>query len=329
MGDRALGFSVSRTRLDPTGNLAVLDPDWSDEARELPLERRVLRVRVATWPDGTRVDRMMSRSDDRSRQRFKFSSTGLPRPGVEVTSVSFGTVDVEIPTVVESHRFHPDAPAARTQFQAPYDHLRWFVVRMGLQQPLGSPVPLSKRPTRDNPWVGRFKGRTVDEVRADAAEVDRWLTTQPEDAVEVAIHHPRLFADDTWLVRRFEGWQLEWDERHDSALPNRPLYRFELQRPAGPSRWDTVVTTRARTVSDLVDHYMDRVSVFEGKRQHEDWAVLPLDEAVLWWDEHTKAGSFTVPDDELEVFSLLGEPMPWLWPDERLARWALDRWGLP
>lgn len=35
--------------------------------------------------------------------------------------------------------------------------------------------------------------------------------------------------------------------------------------------------------------------------------------------------TFTVPEEELSVYSLLGEKLPFLWPFERLLSWALER----
>lgn len=34
---------------------------------------------------------------------------------------------------------------------------------------------------------------------------------------------------------------------------------------------------------------------------------------------------FTLPDDELSVYSSLGEPLPYLWPIEQLLAWAVER----
>lgn len=54
--------------------------------------------------------------------------------------------------------------------------------------------------------------------------------------------------------------------------------------------------------------------------------VLPESERLSWEAEHVLRGSFVLPSpDELEVFQLLGEPLPFWWGNERFYHWLWER----
>jgi len=62
------------------------------------------------------------------------------------------------------------------------------------------------------------------------------------------------------------------------------------------------------------------------------WASDPVVTAVVWGDKagdrvdkvEPVVGTPLFPADEAEIFALLGNPVPFLWPAEAFARWADD-----
>lgn len=58
----------------------------------------------------------------------------------------------------------------------------------------------------------------------------------------------------------------------------------------------------------------------------ENFHVLPERQRLSWTEENVRRGSWVVPDEgELEVFRLLGEPLPFWWDPWKLYEWYLER----
>lgn len=314
--------------VDASGNLVY--STWTDVSPVTGLHGPVLcRVRISTWPDGSELWRVL-RSPTLPRSvagrgilRLRFVHRGYPE--------TMGYVENAYPAP-DGSMFQVEIPSLKfdpSKVRDLLDKERWVLPMLGLLSPGVSPLPTTVTTSEDNPWIGSFKGRTVEEVRADAADADLFLSRQPMQHVDpILVRRPYLFADETHLLRVFVGMDVQ---RHSTLLP-RPLYEFELLRPIdgtlGP-RWQTVAKCGSRTVAGIVDWMMDREPLHRGELQHPSWRVLPAADAEAWWQQGSDPGSLTLPADEVEVYRLVGEKLPLLWPFEQAERWAIERWGSP
>lgn len=52
---------------------------------------------------------------------------------------------------------------------------------------------------------------------------------------------------------------------------------------------------------------------------------LLVEAQARFLESHEVKGELTVPDDELEIYRMLGEKLPFLWPDEEFLSWAEER----
>lgn len=58
----------------------------------------------------------------------------------------------------------------------------------------------------------------------------------------------------------------------------------------------------------------------------EDGFLFPARRRATWEEENIRRGTWVAPTaGELEVFSLLGEPLPFFWDTEKLYAWYLER----
>lgn len=309
---------MNKTWTDPTGNLVLESEETSGK---LSLLDRVLRVRIATWSDGYEAWRFIQSIGGQRHAIGPLAET----PEIVLYHPSHGTVRMAsyMPqTLLGKIRL---SSSTRPEESVSRDKLRWLMVRMGMIRPGASPIPESSTiAERNNPYIGRFKGRTLDEVRADAADVDLWLSRQPEKHLEpIRIGSP-LFADRTELWRSF----VEEERQTHSTIPARFRYDWALYRQTGEDSLQRVVTTGGRTLASLIPFFMDRESAWkENKPMHPSWRVLPLDDAEQWWRDHSTEGQLTIGADEVEVLQLLGEALPWFWSPERVSLWAIERWA--
>lgn len=54
--------------------------------------------------------------------------------------------------------------------------------------------------------------------------------------------------------------------------------------------------------------------------------LRPVSEEVGWWSENAELGNFVLPErDEIELYLLLGEGLPYFWPTDRLVAWLAER----
>lgn len=286
--------------------------EWSVAAppvRSSPAER-VVRVRVASWPDGAEMWRVLR-------------SPGEVHRGIPL--FRFDDPQHWVGSKIREDEHHSPFGWVRVQSLVDRDLLgkeRWAMVELGLVPRGLSPFPLSATLSPENPYVGRFHGRTIDEVRADAEAVDQWIG-------EVEIPNRFVLFDSMPISapRLFSGWTRMLVRRDDL----RGIDEVEVQRPntidsdGRVTAWNSAGKARVKSVSAAVDWMMNRD---QGQDQdHPWWFVLPADDADRWWEEHSESGSLTLPPDETEVYRMVGERFPYLWGWREVATLAIEQWG--
>jgi len=87
----------------------------------------------------------------------------------------------------------------------------------------------------------------------------------------------------------------------------------------GDRAWfDGVAYFKRSAMSDSFEGVVDRVL---------DWEmILPESERAGWEAAHVERGTLLLPTrEEVELFRLLGEPLPFWWPQVKLAEWLRER----
>jgi len=216
-------------------------------------------------------------------------------------------------------------------------HLRWVLAKLSLITVGATPLPTSLFPHEEDPYVGRFQAATFEEALRDADEVDRKIEKLSSSGsgtgscfVGSDLFAPGTKATVEWkndrkirslVVQDVGGTRNRRRERdvdHVFELDLRWLSSFvekmqslygspsDARPPLTSARWRTSWPTRSTTRSFM---------------------VLPQEDADRWWAENTESGRLSLPEDEVGLFSLLGENLPYLWDDDHLRQWATDRWG--
>ncbi len=271
------------------------DPDHPDRS----VKDRILSILVAEWSDGFELWRTIQPYQSYSYQGPLFDDHllfDLVHPLISQTGKMQNIYETPV-----GERMKIETPSRfdKKKYGNLLDKIRWALWRLGLIEEGASPLPQSMRPTNDNPWIGRFKGWTEDEVFADAKRLEQlfFLKGLPLSIGE------ELFADGTEV-------QL--------ASVSSGQILFQLWRPVGRRGTFQAAEKILPDLPSFVEWVM---------RKTKSTIVLPRSEAIEWWDAHCERGELTVPDEELEVLEMLGEPLPYVWEAERLAEWAAERWG--
>lgn len=267
------------------------DPD-----EPLPPEDRVMRVRVATFRSFGLEDMTLWRFVRRSageafdHVRLTFRCRDSSGQMISRDFGEFGTQDyVEV-----------DYDVYFASEQRTVRAMRWVMPLLGLVEPFTGPLPSIVQGSTQNPYVGRFRGRTVGEVLSNAEELDRKL-----GLVQNFTLGPELFDDGrTRLSRR--------------KTTNKDLFQWILLGP----RYDQVVDS-SFSENPSISSFVSRTI----GAHHPTFVVLPFDLLELWWRENSTLGELSVPLEEVELYRALGEKVPYLWPVSKVSRWAVERWG--
>lgn len=301
--------------VDPTGNAKYVP----EEVVPLGAARGLARARVASWDDGLSLWRTALTGD------FYFESTETKTTPTEISRFcgrSFHRWSV-VPRRVDGRIDHSGVTA----------HFRWIIRALGLDRnPSFIPFETRSRgvwtvdsPTIQNPWIGRFRGRTHEEVLQDAldseeivdayrrkwGEKNDWSVKVaeplfPEGGASIVTVHSRVQAVEghaETYVRVFSGGELgtvELGARFDVSY-DEPLHEI------------------VRTLEN----------VYADSPKHRSWYVLPQDDADAWWRDHSVAGRLSMPDEEVALHEALGEELPYLWPTASFVEWATSRWPAP
>ncbi len=261
------------------------------------LAERVVRILVASWKTDRGINfrlwrfvRRTSGFDFEGTIRFKFE-IDYPGHSGEVTVLPFevGDLSVEIDYPLQ---------VMNTTYRA----LRWVLPILGMIE-RGVPVLPPAIRNMSNPFIGRFRGQTKKEVLEDAAALDGKIW---DYLAEIAISKELFQSDGVYLVRK--------------KRPETNLFRWGLFAPDSSVLGS--VDSRERSIVPIVN-WLETTSL------HPTYAVFPGEAADRWWRENELEGEPSVPLEELELYAMLGERCPFLWPTDRVSEWAIDRWGGP
>lgn len=268
------------------------DPD-----EPLPPEDRVMRVRIATFRSFGLEDMILWRFIRRTageafdHVRLTFRCRDSYGQRISRDFGEFGTPDyVEV-----------DHDADFVSEQRTVRAMRWVMPLLGLAEPFAGPLPKTAPVSIQNPYIGRFRGRTVEEVLESATDLDR---KDRKFGLPLNITlGSELFEGETRLARKKTAtglfqWGLlgpRYGEVIDSSFSENPSIFSFVSRTIGA--------------------------------HHPTFVVLPSDLLELWWKENSTTGDLSVPLEEVELYRALGEKVPYLWPASEVSRWAVERWS--
>jgi len=155
---------------------------------------------------------------------------------------------------------------------------------------------------------------------------------------EPTVPCPRFIPDDLW-ARRYEEARLvisDFEKLQEPYLgevrclhianhvglgyvqPWRAIWNFErLAVSHGQplrARWYFKRSAMSDSFEGVVDRVLDREM------------ILPESERTGWEAAHVERGTLLLPTrEEVELFRLLGEPLPFWWPQVKLAEWLRER----
>lgn len=60
---------------------------------------------------------------------------------------------------------------------------------------------------------------------------------------------------------------------------------------------------------------------------HLQWSVLDEAGFESWFQQATSPGELSLPSEEIDIYELTGEPLPYVWNNRLLSVWAKERWA--
>lgn len=215
--------------------------------------------------------------------------------------------------------------------------LVWYLL---LQQREGGPVLARLQPDQESGWFS-IVGPS-EQVRKELSAHGSYLRGFLLDVGARAVGRSLLFSISRGPVLDLPVFVSDevWDGRYAAAES------YSLESCRAPSRKPFLGVVHglslrvvARAVDDPSrslwlarggsdDHFICSMKPFREAvdRVVEDSDVRPERERRAWEEQNVRRGAWVVPTaDELELFSVLGEPMPLLWNAEKLYAWYLER----
>lgn len=297
---------------------------------EYPFEARVL---VATWPDGVSLWRKVSRPiRERAGKTFCFQGlSGEP---------SFVIHGRHVGIILEHQRF-----------DLLVDHGRWVLQALEVKERTSSPVwgtvkkedPLVTRLTMT--WSealerAKLLDDEIDHVFASAGINEknrfRWKSFHDKtfnDICETIPENKGLVTRvETFLANLLDG---AWLSPGGTYFRNNGDLRPVIWTPPENGPFEKNIS------EGPVNLRWTRTKDFNAHRPREGWSltyllqalkmqptglvVKPEFELSRWIEEHEVKGELTLSEDEIELYRMLGEKIPFLWPDPEFFNWAKER----
>lgn len=310
---------------------------------------RLDQVRVATWPDGTELWRTglaaMSPADPTTRLTFRTTEDRTDWSTTDVLdAVGFSTGFVLLPNI------DPPLLSTLSSDQEVLDrfskHGRWLLSSIGMQETKHSPVwHQVSDSSHTDPFVCRLS-MSWEEAFKEARRLDVRLRhvhqfQGPHRFVDVAtqIGDSGLCEDVIFFLEDLV--QIGWVKAASEPLRVSGELKCKFLRPTSreaqqvrkerkwlsatpvPQGWST--TSSLDLQRNLSVHGV--VKWLEDDHEHEQILILTADLFDPWFEAHTYPGRLTIGDDEVEIFRMLGEDLPYLWLEPKLRAWALERWA--
>jgi hypothetical protein len=302
---------------------------------EFDTDGRLLQVCVANWTDGSQIwrDILSSRKEE---VVFEF------RKGPYDHSTSYIISQVGLfPTFsVKEGRFYSTS-GIRKEWADMAPYIRWFSNELGFFRWPSTPMSLHELSESD-PFVAWFVD--IDASLSEARALDEKLSRiksvmndsppgitvkkaaeeigEDSDLVEQILHFSDSMLEPAWVVP-------DW-----SKLAGRGRLSFSVRRPNHSYSGGNVGRKRHPGVA-----YSDLLTVVEAPSLVDFIATLSkmtTSSAVLifrdrgdaddWFRSNSIKGVFTIPEEEIEVFKILDETIPYLLPNDEFSLWVMDRY---
>lgn len=318
---------------------------------------RVDEVRVATWPDGVEAWRTGLYLDPESMGPMVHLTFRTREEVVDLTTtVAMHVMGFKTGIIVSIVGSGPPVitPSSDGDLDRFMGHLRWLATALGLRGPFDSPIRTLGREEEakrtHQAWAiriyaadplvfrlsmgwaeAREKARGLD-LRTRA--VQKWFGPEAlrgskhrfqEVAAQIGEAHLMIdavvFLDDLvsnhWVKLASQPFQVA------GQIQAKLLRRTSEEGDRTKGGYTTVSSLDQRQISSFVD----LVDWLRSDELHPSVVVRAPADHDRWFEEHRIEGSLTIGPDEVEVFRMLGDPLPYVWPPAQFSRWAIERWG--
>ncbi len=318
-------------------------------------------VRVATWPGNVgltawRVDLAGSSPTSRSMAFSLYFEDQLASAVKSPKSLS---------TIVLSPEIHPVfmRPTGLTKlsigdassFETFVPYWRWLLHRLGLADRDTTPLRGLGSGINEafDPWVGHLTG-PFDELLVKAEELDRRLEEVVAEVgclvrreEERGASHGSIYSMRPYFFERaskkadpglvddllsfVEGGQsygtmgliaggayLNRTAAHEACFAANGEMRFELMRPTRTGSVTYCDQWSGHHVSALV-RWLSDLSM------HLSWAVLDNAKWEEWYVNNALPAELALPAEEVELYEMIGESIPFSWQNKPLQEWAMER----
>lgn len=288
----------------------------------------VSQVRVARWADGVEVWRTVLKEQE-SKLFFDF------RPSSDEFSEIFSQIGLYSSFSIFNGRIS-SAPTSR-EWDEMVPYLRWLLNELGIFERSKTPLSFNSSSVAD-PFVAWF--RDFDAAIIEARILDKklsWVknamksipgTTLSGVAKEIGVDADLVSQLEIFAESLLEpAWvYLDWPK-----LMGRGELHFGVRRS------NAGMGGSVGRKSDPGGHYVGLVD--RSQRQADSLVELisclsqpgsvslifsSRDEADVWFDENEKKGTLAF-SEEMEVFKILDEPLPYVLPNKAFSQWATGR----
>lgn len=301
---------------------------------EFDSDGKLLQACVAKWADGTQVWRdILKTREEEVVLEFRKG------PHDSSTSYIISQVGLFPSFSIKGGKFH-SMPGIRSEWEGMAPYVRWLSNELGFFRFPNTPMMMSELSESD-PFVSWFVD--IDSAFSDARVLDKKLARvkaamkdgppgitvknaaeeigEDSDLVEQIFHFADCLLEPSWVVpswKRLAGTgRLSFSVRRTNHARSggaigrkrhpEAAYSDLLTLEEAPSLVDLILTLSKMTTSSAVLVFRDRGDADE------------------WFRSHSIKGEFTIPEEEIEVFKILDETLPYLLPNDEFSLWVMDR----
>lgn len=192
------------------------------------------------------------------------------------------------------------------------DQMRWLLHRMGVLE-WYQPVCANFSPSFD-PAITWF--RDLEASKAMAADLDRRMRHD-----RMRLDRVHLFDHDAkeWSKSIFGTESIQLDISWD------PWRNFRFSPTLVVRLWDHGHASRERMPDqDSFSSCLDLLFSLSERRSESLIVFADRQKAREWFESRLVPGQLSISEEEVEMFQLLGEPLPYLWSEEDLSSWAMS-----
>lgn len=278
---------------DPDGSIrAVLVAEWADLQvwRVLHGNRQ---IRLEMWSPSDPLSMSEALSTIGNTDRLFFTGPPLHPPPYILSFVSLS----------DACHYEKDRRVI--------DQLRWLLHHLGVLD-WYQPVCARFSPSHD-PAIAWF--RDLNASKAVAVDLDRRMC------------HDRMRLD---RVHLFDHDAKEWSKLILEPEPFRvdiswdPWRNFKFSSTLSVALWDGSSTQERMPDQDSFSSFLDFLSSPGLESPGRTLIFSDQQKAREWFESRLVPGQLSISEEEVEMFQLLGEPLPYLWSEEDLSSWAMS-----